>query len=103
MEGYLVLEDGTSFSGELDGLDGCTGEVVFFTGMTGYQEVLTDPSYNRNMRIAFPKGAVFVLSGNLCRIVFQLARSRNAVLLFRQSGIQRPLCPDMRISGQRGR
>ncbi|MEC0699439.1 carbamoyl phosphate synthase small subunit [Bacillus haynesii] len=45
MEGYLVLEDGTSFSGELDGLDGCTGEVVFFTGMTGYQEVLTDPSY----------------------------------------------------------
>ncbi|MCY8223236.1 carbamoyl phosphate synthase small subunit [Bacillus haynesii] len=45
MEGYLVLEDGTSFSGELDSLDGCTGEVVFFTGMTGYQEVLTDPSY----------------------------------------------------------
>ena len=30
MEGYLVLEDGTSFSGELDGLDGCTGEVVFY-------------------------------------------------------------------------
>ncbi|ASB90138.1 carbamoyl phosphate synthase small subunit [Bacillus sonorensis] len=45
MEGYLVLEDGTSFSGELDGREGCTGEVVFFTGMTGYQEVLTDPSY----------------------------------------------------------
>ncbi|WFA06446.1 carbamoyl phosphate synthase small subunit [Bacillus sp. HSf4] len=45
MEGYLVLEDGTAFSGELEGLDGCTGEVVFYTGMTGYQEVLTDPSY----------------------------------------------------------
>ncbi|KAA6453330.1 carbamoyl phosphate synthase small subunit [Bacillus swezeyi] len=45
MEGYLILEDGTSFSGELDGFEGCTGEVVFFTGMTGYQEVLTDPSY----------------------------------------------------------
>lgn len=45
MEGYLVLEDGTSFSGELDGHENCTGEAVFFTGMTGYQEVLTDPSY----------------------------------------------------------
>ncbi|MGW8457599.1 carbamoyl phosphate synthase small subunit [Bacillus atrophaeus] len=45
MEGYLVLEDGTSFSGELDGNENCTGEAVFFTGMTGYQEVLTDPSY----------------------------------------------------------
>lgn len=43
MEGYLVLEDGTSFSGELDGHENCTGEAVFFTGMTGYQEVLTDP------------------------------------------------------------
>ncbi|MBV5121000.1 carbamoyl phosphate synthase small subunit [Bacillus halotolerans] len=45
MEGYLVLEDGTVFSGELDGHEDCTGEAVFFTGMTGYQEVLTDPSY----------------------------------------------------------
>ncbi|KKB73370.1 MULTISPECIES: carbamoyl phosphate synthase small subunit [Bacillus] len=45
MEGYLVLEDGTSFSGDLDGPCGMSGEVVFFTGMTGYQEVLTDPSY----------------------------------------------------------
>ncbi|MCC9021391.1 carbamoyl phosphate synthase small subunit [Bacillus nakamurai] len=45
MKGYLVLEDGTSFSGELDQEACCTGEAVFFTGMTGYQEVLTDPSY----------------------------------------------------------
>ncbi|MDA1475940.1 carbamoyl phosphate synthase small subunit [Bacillus changyiensis] len=45
MEGYLVLEDGTSFNGKLDQSLNCTGEVVFFTGMTGYQEVLTDPSY----------------------------------------------------------
>lgn len=29
----------------LDGHENCTGEAVFFTGMTGYQEVLTDPSY----------------------------------------------------------
>lgn len=45
MKGYLNLEDGASFEGDLTGEAGKTGEVVFFTGMTGYQEVLTDPSY----------------------------------------------------------
>jgi carbamoyl-phosphate synthase small subunit len=40
------LADGTVFEGSLFGADGtATGEVVFTTGMTGYQEVLTDPSY----------------------------------------------------------
>lgn len=46
MRGYLVLEDGTCFAG--DGFGAArtiAGEVVFNTGMTGYQEVLTDPSY----------------------------------------------------------
>jgi carbamoyl-phosphate synthase small subunit len=42
----LVLEDGTTYSGFSFGATGTTiGEVVFNTGMTGYQEVLTDPSY----------------------------------------------------------
>ncbi|PLY13798.1 MAG: carbamoyl-phosphate synthase small subunit [Sedimenticola sp.] len=42
----LVLEDGTVFQGESIGADGKTvGEVVFNTAMTGYQEILTDPSY----------------------------------------------------------
>ena len=42
----LVLADGTCFSGVAVGASGRTvGEVVFNTGMTGYQEVLTDPSY----------------------------------------------------------
>jgi len=42
----LVLEDGTVFRGESIGIDGQTvGEVVFNTAMTGYQEILTDPSY----------------------------------------------------------
>lgn len=46
MKGYLVLEDGTVFAGEGFGaLAQHAGEVVFNTGMTGYQEVLTDPSY----------------------------------------------------------
>ena len=43
----LVLEDGTSFRGISIGADGETfGEVVFNTSMTGYQEILTDPSYS---------------------------------------------------------
>lgn len=46
MKALLVLEDGTVFEGESLGAQGRTyGEVVFNTGMTGYQEILTDPSY----------------------------------------------------------
>lgn len=46
MKGYLLLEDGTKFEGDVFGCkENTTGEVVFNTGMTGYQEVLTDPSY----------------------------------------------------------
>ncbi|KKI99298.1 glutamine-hydrolyzing carbamoyl-phosphate synthase small subunit [Prochlorothrix hollandica] len=42
----LVLADGTVYRGKAFGAEGTTiGEVVFNTGMTGYQEVLTDPSY----------------------------------------------------------
>ena len=42
----LVLEDGSRFEGRAYGATGQTlGEVVFSTGMTGYQETLTDPSY----------------------------------------------------------
>ena len=46
----LVLEDGRSFAGEAYGATGTTlGEIVFNTGMTGYQETLTDPSYHRQI------------------------------------------------------
>jgi carbamoyl-phosphate synthase small subunit len=46
----LVLEDGTTFRGTAFGADGETfGEMVFNTGMTGYQETLTDPSYARQI------------------------------------------------------
>ena len=45
-EALLVLEDGRTFRGESYGAAGTTvGEAVFATGMTGYQETLTDPSY----------------------------------------------------------
>jgi len=46
----LVLEDGRAFHGEAFGAIGQTvGEAVFSTGMTGYQETLTDPSYRRQV------------------------------------------------------
>ncbi|MET0910510.1 MAG: carbamoyl-phosphate synthase domain-containing protein, partial [Ilumatobacteraceae bacterium] len=46
-EGLLVLADGSVFEGELIGADVAfaSGEVVFNTVMSGYQEVITDPSY----------------------------------------------------------
>jgi carbamoyl-phosphate synthase small subunit len=49
-EALLVLEDGATFRGEGFGAAGTAfGEVVFNTAMTGYQEVLTDPSYHRQL------------------------------------------------------
>ena len=47
---FLMLEDGTFFEGKSFGAKGTfTGEVVFNTAMTGYQEILTDPSYYGQM------------------------------------------------------
>ncbi len=49
-DAILVLEDGRTFVGESYGAQGETfGEAVFATGMTGYQETLTDPSYHRQV------------------------------------------------------
>ena len=47
---YVLLEDGTRFDGEACGADAhATGEVVFTTGMSGYQESMTDPSFARQL------------------------------------------------------
>ncbi|MEJ7798408.1 MAG: carbamoyl-phosphate synthase domain-containing protein, partial [Solirubrobacteraceae bacterium] len=56
---YVLLEDGTRFDGiacGADGRDGCaTGEVVFTTGMSGYQESVTDPSFaNQIITFTYP-------------------------------------------------
>ncbi len=46
MTGFLALEDGTVFRGESVAADGfAVGEAVFTTAMTGYQEIVTDPSF----------------------------------------------------------
>lgn len=55
MKSYIHLENGESFEGTLEDTSiskEMAGEIVFFTGMTGYQEVLTDPSY-KNQIIVF--------------------------------------------------
>lgn len=50
MQAVLVLEDGRIFPGEGFGAEGIeTGEIVFNTSMTGYQEILTDPSYYKQI------------------------------------------------------
>lgn len=52
MKGYVVLETGETFSGQLFGAEegkDVHAEIVFFTGMTGYQEVLSDPSFKGQM------------------------------------------------------
>ena len=53
MTGFLALEDGTVLRGESVGAEGHSfGEAVFTTAMTGYQEVVTDPSYSEQL-VAF--------------------------------------------------
>jgi carbamoyl-phosphate synthase small subunit len=50
MRGFLLLEDGTLFRGESVAAEGIGfGEAVFTTAMTGYQEVVTDPSYEEQI------------------------------------------------------
>ena len=50
MTGFLVLEDGEVFRGESVGAEGFAfGEAVFATSMTGYQELVTDPSYSEQI------------------------------------------------------
>jgi carbamoyl-phosphate synthase small subunit len=55
-QAVLALEDGSLFYGQSIGADGdTTGEVVFNTSMTGYQEILTDPSYAKQIvTLTFP-------------------------------------------------
>uniref|UniRef100_A0A914QZU9 Carbamoyl phosphate synthase pyrimidine-specific large chain n=1 Tax=Panagrolaimus davidi TaxID=227884 RepID=A0A914QZU9_9BILA len=56
MEGSLILEDGTTFHGKLHGAyKSAHGEIVFQTGMVGYCEALTDPSYHKQfLTLTYP-------------------------------------------------
>lgn len=53
MKATLILEDGARFEGQALGAEGvCFGEVIFSTSMTGYQELLTDPSYRGQILVS---------------------------------------------------
>lgn len=56
MNGYLLLEDGTQYKGTIFGATNIqAGEIVFNTSMTGYQEIMTDPSYfNQIVVMTYP-------------------------------------------------
>jgi len=64
-DALLVLEDGTLFWGQSFGSKGETfGELVFNTGMTGYQEVLTDPSYcGQIVVMTYPEIGIYGVNG----------------------------------------
>ncbi|MBX3416006.1 MAG: glutamine-hydrolyzing carbamoyl-phosphate synthase small subunit [Pirellulaceae bacterium] len=88
----LALEDGSVFCGELLGARGTTfGEVVFNTSMTGYQEILTDPSYRGQIvTMTYPEignygcnsedveNSVPFLAGFVVRNVSEIARNFRA-------------------------
>ncbi len=67
-QGLLVLADGTKFEGEYIGVDidaPISGEVVFHTAMSGYQEVLTDPSYaGQIVSFTYPHIGNYGISGD---------------------------------------
>uniref|UniRef100_A0A914YGJ1 Carbamoyl-phosphate synthase small subunit N-terminal domain-containing protein n=1 Tax=Panagrolaimus superbus TaxID=310955 RepID=A0A914YGJ1_9BILA len=56
MEGSLILEDGTTYHGQILGAyKSAYGEIVFQTGMVGYCEALTDPSYHKQfLTLTYP-------------------------------------------------
>ena len=66
---YLVLKDGRVFRGKPFGALGqSSGEVVFNTAMAGYQEILTDPSYDGGREV----GLGFSKRKNLVKLLIQL-------------------------------
>jgi carbamoyl-phosphate synthase small subunit len=68
MTGFLALEDGTVFRGESVGAPGFAfGEAVFTTSMTGYQEVVTDPSYAEQIVVfSAPMIGNYGVAGDRC-------------------------------------
>lgn len=83
-KGYLVLEDGTVLEGTRFGaLDSALGELVFATGMTGYMETLSDPSYYGQMIVQ-----TFPLIGN-CGVIVE---DMESVRLWPSAYIVREIC-----------
>jgi carbamoyl-phosphate synthase small subunit len=89
MSGLLVLEDGTVFRGRSVGALGVAfGEAVFTTAMTGYQEIVTDPSYSEQL-VAFTAPMVGNYGVSPTRSESAQVHAR-AVLMRRASGAEWP-------------
>ena len=62
MNAYLLLANGMVFAGQSVGAEGVTvGEVVFATGMVGFEETLTDPSYYGQIKIYFHSIMLYIV------------------------------------------
>jgi carbamoyl-phosphate synthase small subunit len=87
VKAVLLLEDGTVFEGSSFGAKGIRyGEVVFNTAMTGYQEILTDPSYHEQIiTMTYP------MIGNYgtCPLDWESRKLFAAVLLSRKTAPSR--------------
>lgn len=104
-KGYLILETGDVFAGNFVGkVAAVTGEVVFNTSMTGYQEIMTDPSYAGQMMVfcyplignygmnaldnehetVFLRGVIF---GNLCELPSHFQSLANVDFWLSEHGI----------------
>jgi len=85
-KGYLLLEDGTIFDGELIGGQECiAGEVVFNTSMVGYEQVISDPSY---------AGQIIVMTYPLIGNYGVKTNNLESNKLWLRGLIVRNLCPD---------
>jgi carbamoyl-phosphate synthase small subunit len=91
--GYVVLADGTVYSGFGFGAGGeVFGEIVFNTGMTGYQEVVTDPSYHGQLiTFTYPLIGNYGVSPALAES--ELARSRAVIVREAKNTSYNATCP----------
>ena len=78
--GFLLLEDGTLFSGQMaPGSPVAVAEVVFTTNMSGYQEVFTDPSY---------RGQILVMTAPMIGLCFVLFAPIVGLVMLAKTGLQ---------------
>ncbi|MDQ0256958.1 carbamoyl-phosphate synthase small subunit [Evansella vedderi] len=104
-QGYLILETGEVFEGTLIGeLNNMIGEVVFNTSMTGYQEIVTDPSYagqiltfcyplignyglNDEDNESFSTAVSGVITGDMCEAPSHYQSTKNFSEMLQQAGV----------------
>jgi carbamoyl-phosphate synthase small subunit len=90
--GYVLLEDGTRFDGHVCGAEGhAVGEVVFTTGMSGYQESMTDPSFAGQL-ITFTYPHIGNYGASSEAMESERAWARAAIMRDARNGEDAPTC-----------